>query len=281
MSASSEPLPEQAIVLDDTVIYHRVVGEEDAPPLLYLHGAGVPPWTPAIQELAQTYRLYAPDLPGFGQSVAGESLHRVEDVADVFGAYIQAVVPTGTTAIVGTSLGATLALWITARRPDVVEKLVIAAPTAFRPEGATPLSSLPRDERLARMYAYPERAEAVGSDTSEDQPSVAGLERLIQARTWDDALFDRLPDIGVSTLALFGIRDGIIPTEMARIYRRHMPHCQVMFVYNAGHVLHVERPDVFVRLVRDFLAYEEGFFRNRGSTGYMRAPGGTLPTGVA
>src|SRR5579862_4730067 len=56
----------------------------DAPALVLVHGIGVasPYFVPLARRLAPHLRVYAPDLPGFGESSASEDLP-VEQLADV------------------------------------------------------------------------------------------------------------------------------------------------------------------------------------------------------
>jgi len=53
----------------------EVLEAGDGPALLFLHGAGgIPLWEGALPLLARTFHVYAPLLPGFGQSTGLEQL---------------------------------------------------------------------------------------------------------------------------------------------------------------------------------------------------------------
>jgi pimeloyl-ACP methyl ester carboxylesterase len=271
MSVTSDRGADRAIELGDRMLRYRAAGESGAA-VVYLPGAGVPRWTPALDELARRYRIYAPELLGGGQSASGAGTCRAPDVSDVVGAFIRAVLPGERAHLVGTSVGATIALWVAVRHPDAVERLVLVSPTAFQPEVAEQLGRLSPEERRARLYAHPDRA--VGLEEA------GGLAPLLEAEGPAEALREQLAGLETSVLALFGTKDMLVPSEMARVYREQIPHGHVIFVYNAGHALPVDRPGAFVQLVDEFLTEGEGIFRNRGSTGYMRAPEGRPPTGA-
>ena len=60
----------------------QVLEDGDGAPLLFLHGAGgVAAWEGALEMLARKHHVYAPLLPGFGQSTGLEYL---EDQFDLF-----------------------------------------------------------------------------------------------------------------------------------------------------------------------------------------------------
>jgi pimeloyl-ACP methyl ester carboxylesterase len=212
-------------------------------PLVYVAGSERPRWTDALQELARTFRVYLPDLPGWGLSVGSSEGADVEGAARVLAALLPLLAPEGRVHLVGSSLGGTIALWLAALHPELVERLVVSAPMAFLPGDSSP------------------------------HTGAAG------AVAWDQALYDRLPALEAPVLVLLGTRDALVPAETAHVYRERLPHCHVTYVYGAGHDIPADRPEAFARLTAEFLAYGEGFVRNRGSTGYMRAPVDTRPTG--
>ena len=53
----------------------------DGPPLLYLHGAvGQKGWAPFLERLAQTFTVYAPVMPGYGEAAGLEHLADLTDL---------------------------------------------------------------------------------------------------------------------------------------------------------------------------------------------------------
>ncbi len=65
----------------------------EGPPLVYVHRwpLGVRPTDPMLQELAEDFHLYAPNLPGFGRSDPLGSGHTVENFARFLGEFIDAL----------------------------------------------------------------------------------------------------------------------------------------------------------------------------------------------
>ena len=68
----------------------RSEGEGD--PLLFLHGAGgLGGWPPFLADLSRSFRVIAPDHPGFGGSEGLEHLDDVVDLALYYTEFIEAM----------------------------------------------------------------------------------------------------------------------------------------------------------------------------------------------
>lgn len=67
----------------------------------------------------------------------------------------------------------------------------------------------------------------------------------------------------VPALVVIGTRDRVVPPEMGRIYKRLLPRCQLLFVYDAGHAVAADRPEAFAEAALDFLAHYEQYVVSR------------------
>jgi pimeloyl-ACP methyl ester carboxylesterase len=86
---------------------------------------------------------------------------------------------------------------------------------------------------------------------------LALVERVLAASSTPE-LADRLRELRVPTMVMFGTRDGLIPPEMGRRYKELIPTCDLVYVYDAAHAISSDRPEAFAGLVADFLARQEG-----------------------
>lgn len=75
---------------------------------------------------------------------------------------------------------------------------------------------------------------------------------------FDPALAEKLGAIASHSLALFGTNDGGETQAFAAPYREHIPHCHLMYVYDAGDIVR-ERPQAAANVIGDFLRRGDGF----------------------
>jgi pimeloyl-ACP methyl ester carboxylesterase len=119
---------------------------------------------------------------------------------------------------------------------------------------------------MRAFHAHPERF-----------PSLPASEPAILEKIWpmvlrllgpnrDAAFEEQLKSLTVPVLVLFGTVDGVIPSEMGRIYKELISNCQFVLIYDAAHDLVSDRPEAFTEVVNDFLERHENFVISRRST---------------
>jgi pimeloyl-ACP methyl ester carboxylesterase len=233
-------------------------------PLICLHGAGGLRLSPAHVLLAQHYRVIAFEVPGFGSSPVNE---RSQSLAELANTMAQAATALGLEQfnLIGNSFGGALALWLAVQYPERVQALVLVAPAAIRPETSAPPRSLAPEERMARLYAHPERQPpAPPTEPAILQKQQALVQRLMGPPR-DEALERHMVDLDLPVLVVFGTEDRMIPSDMGRLYCEKLPNCHLILVYDAGHAVDADRPEAFVSVVGDFLQRHDAFLVNRQS----------------
>ena len=68
----------------------------------------------------------------------------------------------------------------------------------------------------------------------------------------DSGLLDRLPEITVPVLVVWGEADRMIPVEHGRAYAKAIPGARFLLIAEAGHLPQLETPDRLLAAVRDF-----------------------------
>jgi pimeloyl-ACP methyl ester carboxylesterase len=111
---------------NDVELYCELSGAGD--PLVLVHGgwSDHDNWLPVAGELAQSFRVVAYDRRGHGQSERGDQGSR-RDQEDDLAALIEAL-DCEPAHIVGTSFGASIAIGLATRRPELVRSLIAHEP---------------------------------------------------------------------------------------------------------------------------------------------------------
>ncbi|HWJ06198.1 MAG TPA: 2-succinyl-6-hydroxy-2,4-cyclohexadiene-1-carboxylate synthase [Steroidobacteraceae bacterium] len=251
-------------------------------PVVLLHGftgrgrsmAGV------ATALADRHESIAPDLPGHGAS-----LRRGDGAAYQFDRCVDDLLATLEQAgharahWLGYSMGARLALGCAVRHPQCVRSLVLLGARAGMADPAERAARREADERLAarieaagiapfvdewlaqplfrtllqRDAAAParERAARLGNDPHELAAALRGCGPAAQP-----PLHAWLEQVAVPVLLVAGALDERFVAHAQDLARR-LPRAELHTIPDAGHAAHVEQPEAFAAVVRDFLRRAE------------------------
>ncbi|MGW5262313.1 alpha/beta fold hydrolase [Microbispora sp. NPDC004025] len=212
-------------------IAYRTYGPEGGVPLVLLHGLGegMADWAGVAPALAAHRHVYALDLRGHGASER-PGTYGLELMRDDVLAFLDAL-SLGTVDVIGHSMGGLVAYLLAAERPDRVRTLILEdvpipvprePPPLVRPEGPLPFD-------WAMVTAI--RPEI-------DRPDPAWLERLGR--------------ITARTLVIGGGPDSHIPQDRVAEMARRVPGAAHVTI-PAGHLVHENAPDAFIREVLAFL----------------------------
>jgi pimeloyl-ACP methyl ester carboxylesterase len=249
-------------------------------------------WNLVAPHLAETHRVVAPDLSGFGytdpiddDSTVERNAQLVADVIDYYG---------GPAILIGNSMGGLISILTAERYPDKVVRVVLIDPAApvFSWASVVPSAvvrlSVPLipflGPRLIEAYkqkitpeaAVHEALDFVTADISRIVPSVydAALEiaQLRRLQPWaTDALIQAtnsmapyvlrkgrfatlIHKLSQPTLLVHGIQDELIHVEAATWMSLQRPDWTVVYLDDVGHVPMLEVPDRFLSV---FDAWEE------------------------
>ena len=224
-------------------------------PVVMVHGLGVSSryMVPAAVRLGAFYKVYAPDLPGFGRSEKPAEVLTIEQLADALLAWMDAA-GLGRAALIGNSMGCQVIADLAARYPRRVMRAVLLGPS-MDPHART---SVRQVLRLLRDLPR-ERFSGV---------LLAGLDYLLcgPRRVWrtfkyalDARIEEKLPRVQCAALVIRGARDPLVPQQWAEEAARLLPRGRLVCLAGAAHIAHYTVPAEFVAVVRDFLGENEPF----------------------
>ena len=258
-------------------------GDED--PAVLVHGLGGQwqNWLENIPRLAQDRRVIAMDLPGFG--CTPEPSDDVDVTIPQYGRWVNQLcdrLGLGQIDLVGNSMGGYIAAEVAIQFPERVKRLVLVSAAGISSAEVLQLPILTFGRMAAALAtnaaARYRRLAARPITRHVSLALVARHPRLLKADLayegffkgggkpgFDDALRasldydfrERLSEVKVPTLIVWGERDSIIPIRDADQFERLIDDSRKVVMDDCGHVPMAERPQAFNDVLVEFLA-EEG-----------------------
>jgi pimeloyl-ACP methyl ester carboxylesterase len=242
------------------------------PTVVLLHGIGGGhlSFAPQVETLASSgYRAVAWDMPGYGHSAPIEP-YTFKGLAESCARLIEALKCDNVT-LVGHSMGGMVAQELVARRPELVNKLVLCGTSASfgKPDGewqrgfvaqrTAPLDAGQSMAQLAEVLV----PQMIGPGSLPEGVKLAThCMSLVPPATYRRALealvtFDRranLPLIAVPTLLIAGEHDRNAPPAVMKKMADQIPRSTFIQMRGVGHLQNLEAPDEFDGLLLNFLA---------------------------
>jgi len=256
---------------DNIPLYFELRGS--GPPLLLIAGLASDSrsWLSVVDALAESYTLIMPDNRGVGRSCQ-ECPTSVELMADDCHALVRHL-GLEKVSLLGHSLGGMIAISYACRYPGSLDKLILAATSPRN----SPRNNLLFSDLASACSADRDRAAWFRSIFTwifteqffEDRQVVDGAVRYLLEDPWPQspqafrrqieaiAAWDgtaELAGITAPTCVIAGDRDLLFPLEYSARLTRQIPGASLKVIDGGAHSIHTERPDEFVRSVREFMA---------------------------
>jgi pimeloyl-ACP methyl ester carboxylesterase len=220
-------------------------------PVISLHPAAGLQIRAVANALADHFRVLLPIVPGYEATPYVEGLATIPGVADLFAEWIGRECAENP-AVVGHSMGARLASWMVVRHPHVARRLVLMAPSGFRPLDAPPLSFEPAIF-LQQLYAHPERRPPETRSPAELEANRQAFRHYGVGSPRDEALDARIHQIACPTLLVGGGKDVRVPPESIHYLHGKIAGSQAIFIDDAAHAIEVDQPEQTSARVLSFL----------------------------
>lgn len=252
-----------SVVTEQGVVHYEVLGRGE--PVIFLHGwlGSWGYWLEAMRELSSSYRVYALDFWGFGESDRRRESFKVEDFIWLVIDFMNKL-GIQVASLVGHSMGGTVALSVALRKPEKIKKVGVVG----SPIDGKSLSL------LLKMAAVPQLAFMAWNNPW----FFRSLLRAVAPRTtrpWQEWYKMLLKDLSRTTLAsffqsinslyhtdlkpfitqiksevfgIYGLRDNIVDPGQAKLVEK-IPGARVYVSPNWGHFPMLDEPPAFNRLL--------------------------------
>ncbi|MBZ0158537.1 MAG: alpha/beta hydrolase, partial [bacterium] len=265
--------------IDEGMIFYAVTGE--GPPLLLLHGFGgeVWMWERQVAALSKRYRLYIPDLLGYGYS----DRPRVDYTPSLFIGMIRQFMDrlgVRRASLTGNSMGGGIAWAFALTHPDRVDKLVLIdsippqvvpavrnrlfrwflairhvpllpyLAVALRTRGMVrvALMQVVYNDRLITETVV-ERQHRIGRMTGTARVMASTVRYADEVARYADAL----ATLRKPTLIIWGDQDELFPVEVGKQLHASIRDSELVVIKDSGHMPMWETPDETNQAILEFL----------------------------
>lgn len=239
-------------------------------PLVLVHGLAEDKRTWSVQQDALAdRRTFAYDLRGHGETTLGNAEGTLEQLGRDLLGFLERL--TGPAAVVGFSLGGTVALWAAAERPQLVTRAVVfgtssvvgrAAATFYADRiataadaGSAEFRAALRDDTAAGLAVAHDRLDAVAAARLAAVGDGRGYVNAARAMAALNAspLTPRLADIKAHVDVVGATADTFCPPKAAAIITDALADVTYHEIPDAGHLMNIDNPAAVTDVLRTAL----------------------------
>ncbi|HVM72885.1 MAG TPA: alpha/beta hydrolase [Anaerolineales bacterium] len=244
-----------AVILDDRIVHYEVLGR--GRPIIFLHGwvGSWRYWVPTMQAAAMSFRAYALDLWGFGDTAHDPACYTLPQQVDLLDRFMMEM-GIGKVALIGHGLGALTAILFARKFPQVVDRLMAVNVPMDGSSVASRMRSPASPADLADWLlgkgpvTEPARVDAPKADLNAITASFTSLNNT--------NILPIMDSMATPCLIVHGQNDPAIRTlEYDRFMSMPVLVYQIV-LENSGHFPMLDEGPRFNRLMTDFLALDSG-----------------------
>ena len=238
-------------------IAYQVAGEGDVVLLLHGWGGESASFQPVFDWLAQSHKVYALDLPGFGKSQISPAAWNTSDYAQFVIAFLEKFrIPKAH--FIGHSFGGRISIIVSAEYPEKVDKLILVDSAGIKPRRTVKYHlrvGLAKAGKLLRRFGTYGIlvADALSARAGSKDYQNAGDMRATLVKVVNQDLRALLPRINASTLLIWGEDDNDTPVSFGQIMEKEIPDAGLVVLKEAGHFSYLDQFPQFCRIVASFL----------------------------
>jgi pimeloyl-ACP methyl ester carboxylesterase len=241
-----------AILLDGSIVHYEVLGR--GRPVIFLHGwiGSWRYWITSMQVTSTSYRAYALDLWGFGDTAQNVLNYSLEQQATLVDRFLNEM-GIGKIALVGHGLGALVGMTFATRFPQSVDRMMaVSCPLDYQAVNARMRTASMTELNDWLSSRTPEAVTALTDAGKADSQAIAASMVGLQANN----IFNLFRGLSIPCLLVYGDKDQAITAPYEENVLSTMTH-QVL-LDNSGHFPMIDETIKFNRLLTDFLALDSG-----------------------
>jgi pimeloyl-ACP methyl ester carboxylesterase len=243
-----------AIILNGARVHYESLGR--GKPVIFLHGwvGSWRYWIPAMQAASNSFRTYAVDLFGFGETSRDTVSYTLERQAELVNGFLEQL-GIGKVAIIAHGLGALVSFVFALHMKDCVDRiLAVNCPLDY--------SAVNRRVHKANTLELagwlssrsPGAADFLADASKADQNAVHTSMKGLQSND----LFHVVMNSGIPILLLYGSKDPAIHAPNLTVDEKQSLMIHQIKMDDSGHFPMIDEPARFNRLMTGFLALPSG-----------------------
>ena len=230
--------------------------------MLLLHGWGDSSSGLAVlnKELSKKYKVVALDLPGFGKSEGPKTAWDLDNYSEFLRLLLKKLELNDLYAVIGHSNGGAVALRAISLRKLEPKKLILIAASGIRSGQKLKrltLTIIAKTGNIATLW-MPEKYRRIlrqslygvaGSDMLVAPELVETFKKSVRQDVQKDAA-----NINIPTLLIYAKEDKAVPLHIGKQYSQLIKDSKLEKIDNSGHFIHIDQPEITLKLIEDFLS---------------------------
>jgi len=225
--------------------------------LVFLHGWGATAkiFNTVFYYLKDEFNIRYFDLPGFGNTPI-EKVMTLKDYAEFVYKFLKKN-NIKEPIIIGHSFGGAIAVKLSLLHPKSISKLILVSASAVRqPRRKMLLLKKLADvlkpllpKKLRKFILKILRLDKTDYAQIDSQKLKETFKKII-----NEDLSPYLSSVKIPTLVIWGEKDIVTPLKEGEIIAKSIPNAKLSVIKNAGHFRFLEKPEEFIKLIKEFIA---------------------------
>ena len=242
------------IALENDLIHYEVLGR--GRPLLFLHGwvGSWRYWIPSMQAVSISYRTYAIDLWGFGDSPNRPDRYALSEQAKLLNAFIDEM-GIGRVALVGHGLGALVGLLYAHIYPQIVDRIIVTGVPLEKAMVNPRLRLDPMESLMDWLLGKTPDADAARLEAPKADPEAIRISLdSMDPINWMSLIME----LNIPCLFIQGALDPVVEILPDELFSRLPENKHQVVLESSGHFPMLDEPGKYNRLLAEFLSLPSG-----------------------